>query len=84
MAYVNLFGSVEFERTTHYVRGLNVIIHLHKSYHILWPRLLSTAEKCTWVIQNFEAMPSEEAAGYKEKDEKLCKLFTFELDLNNG
>lgn len=80
MAVLNLFGPVEFEQITHYVRGLNVIIHLYKSCNILWPRLISTAEKCNRVIEKIEAMPGEEAAGYTENEDKLRELITFHFD----
>lgn len=61
---LNFFGSIDNQHVTHQVRGLNVVVRLRKSCPVMWPRLLLTAEKCNWVIQNFEAFKDEEIGGY--------------------
>lgn len=59
MAVIHLFGCVEQELTSHEVRGVNVVVRLKKSCPIMWPRLLYTAQKCSWVIQNIDAIKYE-------------------------
>lgn len=76
VAVINFFGTVETGVVTHEIRGLNVIVRLRKSFPIMWPRLLYTAEKCSWVIQNLELFKDEEASGY-DKDTDIGKLTQF-------
>lgn len=58
VAMLHFFGSIEPESTTHYIRGLNVIVHLQKSCKIMWPHLLFSHEKRSWLI----AIPVEDEA----------------------
>lgn len=60
VAVIRLFGCINYELTTHEVRGLNVIVRLHKSCAIMWPRLHASTEKCTWIIQNIDAIKDED------------------------
>lgn len=56
---MHLFGCIEHELSSHEVRGVNVVVRLKKSCSIMWPRLLFTAQKCSWVIQNIDAIKYE-------------------------
>lgn len=48
-AVINFFGTIEYEKTLHEVRGLNVVVRLQKTCPILWPRLIHTDEKRNWI-----------------------------------
>lgn len=63
VAIINFFGCVDCEFTTHEIRGLNVVVRLRKSYPVMWPRLQFTAEKCSWILQNIDAIRDEEFYG---------------------
>ncbi|XP_031636550.1 putative ATP-dependent RNA helicase TDRD12 [Contarinia nasturtii] len=60
VAIIRFFGCIDQEQTEHNVRGLNVMIRLHKSCPVKWSRLRSTTEKCNWIIQNVEAFKDED------------------------
>lgn len=59
VAVINFFGHIECENITHEVRGLNVVVRLHKLGQIMWPRLLLAADKCSWITQNLEKFADE-------------------------
>lgn len=59
VAVINFFGYVDFEKTSHQIRGLNVVVRLRKECPIMWPRLLLSAEKCNWLTNNVDAVKDE-------------------------
>lgn len=75
MAVLNFFGCIDHKHTSHDVRGLNVVVRLRKSCPIMWPRLLWTANKCNWVIQNTEKHNDEELLGDNPFNDHFGKKF---------
>ncbi|KAJ6624811.1 putative ATP-dependent RNA helicase TDRD12, partial [Pseudolycoriella hygida] len=54
-AALNLFGCVNSERTSHEIRGLNIVVRLTKTLSKLsWPRLVQAKEKCHWLHYNLD------------------------------
>lgn len=60
-AMLHLFGPIDIEYTKHEIRGLNVVVRLQKSFPLMWPRLVTTAKKCPWIIHSVEASMEEDA-----------------------
>lgn len=59
-AAINLFGCVDVEKSSHGIRGLNIVIRLVKSLNrFSWPRLVQTKEKLHWLQYNFDAKCAE-------------------------
>lgn len=59
MAVINFFGYVDFEKTLHEIRGLNVVVRLRKECPIMWPRLTMSSEKYSWLIKNVDAVKDD-------------------------
>uniref|UniRef100_A0A1A9W0T4 Probable ATP-dependent RNA helicase spindle-E n=1 Tax=Glossina brevipalpis TaxID=37001 RepID=A0A1A9W0T4_9MUSC len=57
---LNLLGVVKPKLVSHELCGLNVIVHLVKSVHMIWPRLLKDPTKVSWLMYDYDYLDVRE------------------------
>ncbi|XP_073832020.1 uncharacterized protein [Musca autumnalis] len=60
VVFLNLLGSIDPEKVSHEIKGLNVLIRLVKNVYVTWPRLLQESTKYSWLKFNYNAIASSE------------------------